>query len=114
MFTKSGHAGRRPLGMIASTGQPRHYKNVLDRGFNKAAEATGLNREDVPKLTPHDLRHTAISRWIAAGIDAVTIARWASDTVAVILDVYAGEFDKAKRRADIQAKLAAGTAIRLT
>jgi integrase len=64
-------------------------------------------------LSTHDLRHTAISRWIASGLDAVEVARQAGDTVETISKVYAHEFDRAKRKDEIRAKLAAGTSIRL-
>jgi integrase len=38
----------------------------------------------------HDMRHTAISLWVAAGIDPVRIAKWAGHkSVAVVLDKYA-------------------------
>ena len=43
----------------------------------------------------------------------VEVARQAGDTVETISKVYAGEFDRAKRRDSIRAKLAAGTSIRL-
>jgi integrase len=66
-----------------------------------------------PALTTHDLRHSAISRWVAAGIDPVTVARWAGDDLQAILGVYAGDFETAKRRDEHRRLLAAGTAIRL-
>lgn len=90
-----------------------YFRNVSQRGLDKAAGAAGLNREGVPNLTPHDLRHTAVSRWVAAGLDVVEIARQAGDTTAVILSTYAGEFDRAKRADSIREKIAAGTSIRI-
>ena len=54
-----------------------------------------------PALTTHDLRHSAISRWVAAGIDPVTVARWAGDDLQAILGVYAGDFETAKRGTSI-------------
>ncbi len=67
----------------------------------------------MPRLSTHDLRHTAISRWIASGLDVVTVARMAGDHPDVILRVYAGDFERAKRQDEIRAKIAAGTSIRL-
>lgn len=58
--------------------------------------------------------HTAISRWVAAGLDPVTIARMAGDDLKTILDTYAHEFEKSKRRTQIREQLSAGTAIRLS
>ena len=97
-----------------STGQPHYFRNVASRGLDKAADAAGLNREGLPRLTSHDLRHTTISRWIASGLDVVEVARQAGDTREVILNTYAGDFDGASRADSIRKKIAAGTSIRLT
>jgi integrase len=109
----SGHARPTDFVFCTETGAPMYFRNVATRGLDKAAEAAKLNREGVPDLTPHDLRHTAVSRWIACGIDVVEVARQAGDTVAVITDVYAGEFDRATRAATNRDKIAAGTKISL-
>lgn len=108
-----GLAGAQNFAYTTSLGTPLTYKNFLDRIFNPAADKAGLNPPGVPKLTPHDLRHTAISRWIACGLDVVEVARQAGDTVAVITEVYAGEFDRATRAAGNRDKIAAGTKIAL-
>jgi integrase len=108
-----GHA--RPEDFVFSTadGGPLFYRNVA-RDLGTAADRAKLNeREDVPRLSTHDLRHGAISRWIAAGLDVVEVARQAGDHPDVILRVYAGEFERAKRRDEIRDRLAAGTAIKL-
>jgi integrase len=108
-----GHA--RPEDFVFSTGDggPLFYRNVA-RDLGTAADRAKLNdREDVPRLSTHDLRHTAVSRWIAAGLDVVEVARQAGDHPDVILRVYAGEFERAKRRDEIRDRLAAGTAIQL-
>jgi len=107
------YAGSDDFVYCTSVGTPLTYKNFLDRVFNPAAAAAGLNPKGTPRLTPHDLRHSAISRWIAAGIDPVTIASQAGDDVATILSTYAHEFDKAKRADTIRTQIAAGTSIRL-
>jgi hypothetical protein len=60
------------------------------------------------------LRHTTISRWIASGLDVVEVARQAGDTREVILNTYAGDFDRASRAESIREKIAAGTSIRLS
>jgi integrase len=109
---KAGHA--RPEDFVFSTeeGRPLMHRN-LSRDFDKAAGRAGLNREGIPELSCHDLRHTTISRWIAAGIDTVTVALWAGDDLKTILSTYAHEFEKAKRRDENRAKLEAGRTIRL-
>ena len=48
----------------SSTGKPLNRNNVAKRGLDNAAAAAGLNREDVPKLGFHDLRHTFASHLI--------------------------------------------------
>jgi len=54
------------------------------RYWRPAIRATGL-----APLRPHDLRHTAVSLWIAAGASPKQIATWAGHTsVAVVLDRY--------------------------
>jgi hypothetical protein len=46
-------------------------------------------------------------------MDVYEVSRQAGDHPEVILKVYAGEFEKAKRRDDNREKLARGTSIRL-
>lgn len=38
---------------------------------------------------PYDLRHTAVSTWLAAGVDSTQVAAWAGHSVAVLHRVYA-------------------------
>ena len=54
------------------------------RHWGPAVRAAGLE-----PLRPHDLRHTAVSLWIAVGASPNQIAAWAGHTsVAVVLDRY--------------------------
>ncbi|HSH58739.1 MAG TPA: site-specific integrase [Acidimicrobiales bacterium] len=54
------------------------------RHWRPAVRAAGLE-----PLRPHDLRHTAVSLWIAAGASPNQIATWAGHTsVSVVLDRY--------------------------
>ena len=49
------------------------------------------------KLSFHDLRHSAISHLIRAGVDPVTVSRFAGHSkTSVTLDVYAHEFQARK------------------
>lgn len=47
---------------------------------------------------PYDLRHAAVSGWLAAGVAPTRIAEWAGHSVEVLLSVYAkcldGQEDK--------------------
>ncbi len=54
---------------------------------------------------PYDLRHTAVSTWLAAGVDSTQVATWAGHSVAVLHRVYAhtltGREDIARTRIGI-------------
>jgi integrase len=104
----------RDLGTAADraglNGEARERASKLPRRQRERAKAVETDR---PLLTTHDLRHSAISRWIAAGIDPVTVARWAGDDLQTILSTYAGDFDLAKRRVEQRRLLELGTAIRI-
>jgi integrase len=54
------------------------------RVWNKATRAAG-----VEGVRPHDMRHTAISLWIAAGASPKQVATWAGHTsVSLVIDRY--------------------------
>jgi integrase len=102
-----GHA--RPESFVFATveGGPLYYRNV-SRDFSTAADRAGLNREGLPALSLHDLRHTFVSRLIAAGLDVVEIQRQAGHSnPAITYRLYAGEFERAKRRDSLREKIAA-------
>ncbi len=44
----------------------------------------------------HSLRHTAISHWLAEGVDIVSVAARAGDTVQMIASTYAHQFDRVR------------------
>jgi integrase len=55
------------------------------RFWRPATKAAGLDR-----LRVHDMRHTAVTLWLAAGIDPKAIAAWAGHrSVVTVLDRYA-------------------------
>jgi integrase len=51
----------------------------------KELHAAGLTSH---RYRPYDLRHTAISRWIEAGIPVAQVAKWAGNTAEVIWKHY--------------------------
>ena len=57
---------------------------------------------------PYDLRHAAVSTWLAAGIPAATVAQWAGQSIAVLLDVYASFLDGGEQAARRQVEAALG------
>lgn len=62
------------------------------RAFNRRSFATGKAKADL-KCRVHDLRHTAISLWIRAGVDLPRVKKWAGHTdAAFTLNTYAKFF----------------------
>jgi integrase len=62
------------------------------RGFNRRSFATALSKAEL-KCRVHDLRHTAISLWIRAGVDLPRVKKWAGHTdAAFTLNTYAKFF----------------------
>lgn len=53
----------------------------------KEAKAAGLISH---RYRPYDLRHTAITRWIEAGIPVAQVAMWAGNTAEMIWNHYCG------------------------
>jgi integrase len=102
------HARPEDFVFATLTGAPMYCRNVSERGIGKAADRAGLNPAGVPKLGMHDLRHTAISHWIAAGLDVVTVQRRAGHArPSITLDLYSHEFGEANRSAETRARLRA-------
>jgi integrase len=72
------------LAFTAPEGGPLRANQFRRRTWHPAVEAA-----DVSPLRMHDLRHTAVSLWIAAGAGPKEIATWAGHTsVATVLDRY--------------------------
>jgi integrase len=89
------------------TGQPIYYRNASARGLQKAADRAGLNGEGLPKLSFHDLGHTAITHLIRAGTDVAQVQRFAGHAKpSITLDIYVGEFE-ARKSNDVGQRLSA-------
>jgi len=83
-------AGKDPEDLVFTSprGAPLRNHNFRSRVFTPAAVAIG-----VPKLTPHDLRHTAASLAVQAGANVKAVQRMLGHaSAAMTLDVYAGLF----------------------
>lgn len=91
----------------SETGTPLHYRNVVRRGLDKAAEEAGLvssaqerkraktEGRDVESLRFHDLRHTFASLLIAQGLNVTFVSRTLGHSSPnVTLNVYAHLFDR--------------------
>jgi integrase len=102
-----GHAKADDLVYATHDGKPLSQRNAT-RALRLAGDAAGLNPVGVPPVSWHDLRHTAISRLIAAGLDVVQVQRQAGHSrPSVTLDIYSHEFQRANRSDDVRAKIVA-------
>lgn len=72
------HGG--PIPLITYT---RVWRAARALAFTPEVQATPLARR------PYDLRHAAVSTWLNGGVPATTVAEWAGQSVAVLLEVYA-------------------------
>jgi integrase len=106
VFQKS-HAKPEDFIFCTRDGKPLSQRNASG-AIRKAGDAAGLNVEGLEPLSCHDLRYTAISRLIAAGLDVVQVQRQAGHSrPSITLDIYSKEFERAKRSEDVRAKIAA-------
>lgn len=97
LAAKPEHSAPESFVFSTEIGTPMYYRNVNTRALDKAADRAGLNPEGAQKLSFHDLRHSAISHLIRAGVDPVTVSRFAGHSkTSVTLDVYAHEFANRK------------------
>ena len=71
------------LAWTSSEGHP------LRSNFRSRVWIPAIRRAGLDNLRMHDLRHTAVSLWIAAGANPKEIATWAGhSSVSTILDIY--------------------------
>jgi integrase len=108
----SPRSGDHDLVFVRRTGQPYSHQAAHDAMARaiKGAGLAGIKRGDewiVAPLSFHSLRHTHISRLIAAGWDVQEIADRAGDTVGTILTEYAHTFDAARRQQSRRDRLGA-------
>jgi integrase len=92
--------GRLFYGPYGGTITSETYNDVWERArqvaLTPAEQGSPLARR------PYDLRHTAVSGWLASGVDSALVAAWAGHSVAVLHRVYVhvvkGRDDDARRR----------------
>ena len=74
----------------------RVLRSAREKAFSEAEQRSPL------AARAYDLRHAAVSTWLAAGVPATQVATWAGHSVEVLLKVYAhvvaGQEDAARRR----------------
>jgi integrase len=101
-----GLARERDYVFATREGTAFNYRNVAQRGLAKAADHAGLNAEDQPRLTLHDLRHTFGSHLVRQGTDVVTVCRQMGHArPSITLDVYAHEFAAVQHRDSVTSRL---------
>ncbi len=67
----------------APSGAHLDLNNWRRREWQPALEGAGVDRRRI-----YDLRHTAISNWLAAGIGVFEVSRYAGTSLAMISSVY--------------------------
>lgn len=75
------------------------WQRARSAALSRDAAASPLAR------TPYDLRHAAVSTWLAAGVPVTKVAEWAGHSVEVLLKIYAKCLDGEEAR--IRAKVTA-------
>ena len=93
----SGQLFRGPYGgEVASQTYNRAWRNARKVALTPAEAESPLAHR------AYDLRHSAVSTWLAAGVDSAQVAAWAGHSVAVLHRVYAhvlsGRDDHARQR----------------
>ena len=103
----SSYSGDDDFVFSTLTGKPVYYRNASARGLQKAADRAGLNCEGLPRLSFHDLRHTAITHLIRSGVDVAQVQRFAGHAKpSITLDIYVHEFE-ARKSNDVGERLSA-------
>ena len=104
---------------VSETGGPMHYRNLVRRGLDKAADAAGLNppklkkgekrpRTGAQNVRWHDLRHTSASLLISEGCDPVYVSRVLGHaSPGFTLTCYAHLFDSQRHAGRMSAALEA-------
>jgi hypothetical protein len=84
---------------MAAAGRPMslpYYQRAREKAFTDIEAASPLAK------VPYDLRHAAVSTWLAAGVPPKQVALWAGHSVEVLMRVYAkvlsGQEGEAMRR----------------
>lgn len=89
------------LGTFGSADPRSHVFPGRDGGVLRAGQwrarywGPAIRKAGADPLRPHDMRHTAVSLWIAAGATPKQVATWAGHTsVSVVLDRYGHLFPR--------------------
>jgi integrase len=89
-------AGKQPDDLVfpSPKGDVLRNGNFRRRRFDAAVEALEVKYPELPKITPHSLRHTAASLAISSGATVLAVQRMLGHaSAAMTLDVYSDLFD---------------------
>lgn len=103
--TRTGRGGNGGVPLPPPYQNPVSMKTVYRVWDDARAEAFKPKQYNSPLAgRPYDLRHACVSTWLAAGVPATQVAKWAGHSVDVLLRVYAKCLDDqesaAKKRID--------------
>jgi integrase len=94
--------GVAPDGRLFVGARNREYlpTRTVTLTWQKAREAALTPEAAASPLTktPYDLRHAAVSTWLAAGVPATKVAEWAGHSVEVLFKIYAKCLDGEETR----------------
>ncbi|MBS1898401.1 MAG: site-specific integrase [Actinobacteria bacterium] len=87
--------GKGPDGFLFGEGtQPLPYPHPTSGWFHHAVRAAQKIDDTIPRITPHDMRHTAASLAVSSGANVKVVQRMLGHaSAAMTLDVYADLFD---------------------
>lgn len=88
------HRNANDLVFVGGDGGVLRNSNFRARYFSKAVETVREADPEFPRVTPHDLRHTAASLAVSAGANVKAVQRMLGHaSAAMTLDVYADLFE---------------------
>lgn len=92
----AGHLeGKGPGDLVFPGPDGRHLRSARVHADNYSWFASALDAAGAPRITPHDLRHTAASFAVSAGANVKAVQRMLGHaSAAMTLDVYADLFDR--------------------
>ena len=89
-------------------GKPYNPNNWANRVFRPFMQRLHREHPDIPELSPHELRHTRATLWIAQGIDPYMVARLLGHSdLKMLTKIYDHTSTETLRKALLGAKPAA-------
>ncbi|KLU10008.1 site-specific integrase [Kocuria sp. SM24M-10] len=87
--------GKAPADLVFPGPEGGHLRTARVHADNYSWFASALDAAGAPRITPHDLRHTAASFAVSAGANVKAVQRMLGhSSAAMTLDVYADLFDR--------------------